>query len=167
MHRLSAISHGCLQSRLLPSMLLLLLKSQLAEETEATIGTVLCFVKLQTSLRSRYTPPYRPNPSPGQRPHRLACVDSCNQAGAAEALCVLRFALPRFRPRYVAVTYLVADPSPAWASDPPFCHHLASGSCKFLTGAAEACFAYCACTEELRMSSRSCCSSLFCATLCY
>ena len=33
---------------------------------------------------------------------------------------VLRFALPRHRPRYTAVTYLVTEPTPARACDPPF-----------------------------------------------
>ena len=33
---------------------------------------------------------------------------------------MLRFALPRYRPCYIAVTYLVADPTPARASDPLF-----------------------------------------------
>ena len=44
---------------------------------------------------------------------------------------MLRFALPRCRPRYIAVTYLVTDPTPARASDPPVCHRLALCSCKF------------------------------------
>ena len=33
---------------------------------------------------------------------------------------MLRSALPRYRPRYTAVAYLVTDPTPAWASDPLF-----------------------------------------------
>ena len=81
--------------------------------------TALCLASLQTSLRSRYIPRYRPNPSPGQRPPLFA----------AAWLCV--------------------------------------GSCNLQAGAAEAYFAYCACTEELRLSSGSCCSSLFCATFVY
>ena len=55
-------------------------------------------------------------------------------------LCVLRFALPRYRPRYIAVTYLVTDPAPARASDPAFCRSLACVE----AGAAEARFASCA-----------------------
>ena len=38
---------------------------------------------------------------------------------------MLRFALPRYRPRYIAVTYLVTDPTPTRASDPPFFRSLA------------------------------------------
>ena len=57
---------------------------------------------------------------------------------------MLRFALPRYRPRYVAVTHLVTDPTPARASDPLFAAAwLALNSCK-QAGAAEARFAYCA-----------------------
>ena len=59
---------------------------------------------------------------------------------------MLRFALPRdrFRPRYIAVSYLVTDPAPARASDPFFAAAwLALSSCK-QAGAAEARFAYCA-----------------------
>ena len=37
-------------------------------------------------------------------------------------LLLLCFALSRCRPRYIADTYLVADPTPVRASDPPFCH---------------------------------------------
>ena len=64
----------------------------------------------QTSLHSRYIPRYRPNPSPGQRSPFLP------QLGA---LCVLRFALPRYRPGYIAVTHLGTDPTPARASERP------------------------------------------------
>ena len=83
------------------------------------LRTALCFASLQTSLRSRHMPRYRPNPSPGPRSpfcRRLACVDSCNQAGAAEA----RFA-------YCAWLCLVTDlgPTPARAREPPFCRRLA------------------------------------------
>ena len=31
---------------------------------------------------------------------------------------MLRFALPRYRPRYIAVTYLVTDPAPAGPATP-------------------------------------------------
>ena len=54
---------------------------------------------------------------------------------------MLRFALPRYIPRYIAVTYLVTDPTPTRASDPAA--WLALRSCK-QAGAAEARFAYCA-----------------------
>ena len=38
---------------------------------------------------------------------------------------MLRFVSPCYRPRYIAVAYLVTDPAPAcWASDPPFCRSL-------------------------------------------
>ena len=33
---------------------------------------------------------------------------------------MLRFALPRYRPRYIAVTYLVADPTPSPGQRPRF-----------------------------------------------
>ena len=57
---------------------------------------------------------------------------------------MLRFALPRYRPRYIAVTYLVTDPTPARASDPLFAAAwLALSSCN-QAGAAEARFASCA-----------------------
>ena len=57
---------------------------------------------------------------------------------------MLLFALPRYRSRYIAVTYLVADPTPALASDPLFAAAwLALNSCK-QAGAVEARFAYCA-----------------------
>ena len=55
---------------------------------------------------------YRPSPSPGQRPpfcRSLACVEYLQASWCCGgALCVLRFTLPRYRPRYIAITYLVA-----------------------------------------------------------
>ena len=84
----------------------------------------------------RYTPQMNKPGGPVTALFSAACVafKSCNQGGVAEARFVLPRYRPRYRPRCVAVTYLVADPTPARASDPPFCRcHEA--------GAAEVCFA--------------------------
>ena len=55
---------------------------------------------LQTSLHSRCIPRYTPNPSPDPAFRRsLACVELPQSSwSCGGALCVLRFALPRYRP---------------------------------------------------------------------
>ena len=57
---------------------------------------------------------------------------------------MLRFVLPRYRHRYIAVTYLVADPTPARASDPLFATAWLALNSGKQAGAADARFAYCA-----------------------
>ena len=74
------------------------------------------FASLQTSLHSRHIPRCRPNPSPGLRPRFLPHLGFRGIA----ALCILRFALLRYRPRDIGVTYPVTDPTPARASVPLF-----------------------------------------------
>ena len=106
------------------------------------LRTAFRFASLQTSLHSRYIPRYRRNHGPaGAAEARFAyCVSLCLVTDLVTqplhtslqtqprpgwccggARCVLRFALPRYRPRYIAVT----DPTPARASDPVFCRRLA------------------------------------------
>ena len=53
---------------------------------------------------------------PRYRPRYIAVTYLVTDPTAAQA----RFALPRYRPRDIAVTYLVSDPTPARASDPAF-----------------------------------------------
>ena len=111
--------------------------------------TLSCFPSVPAEPR------YRPSPSPGQRPLFAAAwlaLNSCNQG----VLCVLGFALPRYRPRYITVTYLVTDPTTAPARDPlPLCRLACVEYSCTQAGVAEERFAY------LRLSS---CSALHCAT---
>ena len=76
----------------------------------------LCFALLQTSLHSRSSNVTYLVTDP--TPAWLALNSWCCCGGA-------RFALPRYRPGYIAVTYLDTDPTPARASDPAFCRSLA------------------------------------------
>ena len=89
--------------------------AQLAESchSDEKLGTGP--TSLQTSLHSRYIPRYRPSPSPGQRPPFFTTI--CNfQAGAAEESFEFCTLLRLVTSRYIAVKYLVRDPTPACAS---------------------------------------------------
>ena len=132
---------------------------------------LLCFVFLDTLLHSRYIPLYRPTPAGASDPPFCHSLELRRRA-LRTALCFASLQTS-LRSRYIPRC------RPNTTRDPPFCHRLPFASCKFLTGAEETFsffflinmffyfFPYCACTEELRLSSGSCCSSLFCTTLCY
>ena len=78
---------------------------------EQTAWLVAC-PSLHTLLQTQ------PQPGPATCLFAAAWLQSSWSCGGA--LCILRFALPRYRSRYIAVTHLDADPTPARASNPPF-----------------------------------------------
>ena len=122
---------------------------QRACHSDERLERPLCLVSDLVTLPLHTSLQTQPQPGPANPPfcHSLDCVEWLRpvhtllqtqpQPGPAMlalkslswscggALCVLHCALPCYRPRHIAVTYLVTDPIPAQARDPPFCRSLA------------------------------------------